>query len=393
MKKIYKYLATSLLCGLLALPVVAVEESSSGVLVQIEEKNNHIQILNLPVLGLALEMTFVFEEKPVEIPEYTPFLSIDTSFFQEQSDICYTLYVASTLNFSDSENFFFGTLDLKGAEILEITSIKVVDFLLNERVFSDIDFELVSEFENLEDESEENTDEETEDESDDELEESDEELDEELLEEDENSDHVEEELSQEKRYEKILAQYTDISDHWAKERILFVIDQGYFSGMSETEFMPNETMTRGMFVTVLGNVDNMDKSQNYESDFVDVADSDWFAPYVGWAVEKGVASGLGDGIFAPNQSVSREQMAVMLLQYINLSGVELVQNTASQSFADHEEISVWALEAVYYMQSRGLLSGKENNLFDPQGQATRGEVATLLKNVVESMESPTFGTG
>lgn len=405
MTHLKKILAISLSCGLLCHPVLAEEidesdtsdsttestETSTSVLLQLEEKNNHIQILNLPSRAVALEITMVFEEAMTEPPEYTPFLSIDDSFIQKVSDTCYILSVISGQNFNDSDNFHFGTLDLKEGQILEITKIKAVDFLLNETVYSDIAFAILPEFtEDLDADSSTEDEESDQEESDQEEshEDSEEEDEEDIPEEDE-----EDTRTQEERYADILAQYTDISDHWAQERILFVIDRGYFAGMSETEFMPNETMTRGMFVTVLGNVDAMDKTQTYPSDFIDVEESDWFYPYVGWALDKGVASGLGDGLFAPNQSVSREQMSVMLMQYIHLSGVTLSPNTLSQSFADHEDISEWALESVYFMQSRGLLSGKENNFFDPQGQATRGEVATLLKNVVEALENPNIAQG
>lgn len=414
MKYLNNLLAMSLACGLMTFPVSGEEvadaeddivteetetpESPSSVVVQVEEKNNHIQILNLPSRAIALEMTIVMErplESWEEPLEYTPFLSIDDAFLEKINETCYVLMVVSGQNLNDSDNFHFGTLDLKDSEVLEITRIKAVDFLLSETIYSDIAFEIVPEFtEDLESEEDEDAQNESEPEDDGETDgESDSEEDSNDDDQSETEEESEDTRTQDERYEDILAQYHDIADHWAKERILFVIDRGYFAGMSETEFMPNETMTRGMFVTVLGNVDGMDKSLTYPSDFEDVAVGDWFYPYVGWALEKGVASGLGDGIFAPEQSVSREQMAVMLMQYINLTNIQLPPTTLSQTFADHDHISEWALASVYYMQSRGLLSGKENNLFDPQGQATRGEVATLLKNAVESLENPSVAEG
>ena len=107
------------------------------------------------------------------------------------------------------------------------------------------------------------------------------------------------------------------------------------------------------------------------------------APAVNWAYANGIVSGMGDNLFAPNAEITREQMAVMLYNYAKFIDAELPKNRAGV-FADEDKIGAWAKEAVNAMYAAEILSGKGGNNFDPQGNATRAEVAAMFMNFMEA---------
>lgn len=175
------------------------------------------------------------------------------------------------------------------------------------------------------------------------------------------------------------AGFTDIDGHWAKEYILSLADQGIISGVTATRFAPDEGLTRAQFLVLLSKLDqNSDPSLAPASGFTDVKDSDWFSDYVNWGVSKGIVSGMGDGTFAPDQKVTREQMCVMLDKFMPVLGISYEQQSQSLSFGDSGKVSSWALEAVTKIVSEGIMTGKPDNLFDPQGTATRAEAARII---------------
>lgn len=161
--------------------------------------------------------------------------------------------------------------------------------------------------------------------------------------------------------------YKDISDHWAEDIIKYISEIGLIDGITSTEFQPNEPMTREMFVTAVARLAGI------ESD------------HVNWAIDNGILLGYGNGEYGLTDTVTREQMAVFFLRFFEKMGMdtsELWTKDAS-AFADDERISDWATDAVYEIQKIGLIQGKENNLFDPKGTATRAEGATVLYNLIQ----------
>lgn len=188
-------------------------------------------------------------------------------------------------------------------------------------------------------------------------------------------------------YKEEVKTFTDIENHWAKNDIEFVVRQGLFNGTSETSFSPNMAMTRGMFVTVLGRMAKADVSGYKESSFTDVKEDAYYMGYIEWARESGIIKGTGDGKFAPDQSISREQMAVILVNYAKTHGFKLPKVNEEKAFADSDKISAYAKEAVQEMQMSGIINGKDSNLFDPKGMATRAEVSAVLRRFVELISS------
>ena len=194
-------------------------------------------------------------------------------------------------------------------------------------------------------------------------------------------------------YKNPVPNFTDINGHWAKEHILFAVSRGLFSGTSKTTFSPNTTLTRGMFVTALGRLAGINPADYQNRKFTDVKTDAYYAPYVNWAASKGIVNGTGATAFAPDNKITREQMAVIMKNYADKMGYSIPKTLAAVTFADNAQISSWAKDAVKAMQQAGVLSGKENNRFDPQGNATRAEAATVLHRFVEIVIDPQSANG
>ena len=184
-------------------------------------------------------------------------------------------------------------------------------------------------------------------------------------------------------YKNPAPAFTDITGHWAADNILFVASRGLLSGTSDTTFSPNTGMTRGMFVTALGRLAGINPDSYKTGKFTDVKADAYYAPYVNWAAQTGIVTGVTATTFAPDTNINREQMAVIMANYAKKLGYDLPLTLKAVTFADNANISSWAKDAVRAMQQAGILAGKNGNKFDPKGTATRAEVATVLRRFVE----------
>ena len=178
--------------------------------------------------------------------------------------------------------------------------------------------------------------------------------------------------------------FTDVSvDDWFYDMVEYVYDNGIMTGTSGTTFEPNATLTRAMMATVLWAMEGNPTAGS--GSYTDVSSGDWYYNAVRWATGAGVVNGVGDNTFAPNDPLTREQMAVMLYAYAVYKGYDTAASTAAESFNDSGEISGWALTAMNWAVDNGLLGGKPGNLLDPTGSATRAEIATILRNFCENI--------
>ncbi len=177
--------------------------------------------------------------------------------------------------------------------------------------------------------------------------------------------------------------FTDIAGHWAKDDILFVANRGLMTGTSATTFSPNGSMTRGMFVTALGRLANADISAYKQSSFTDVKADAYYMGYIEWGVKNNILVGIGGGKFDPDGLVTREQMAAIMDRYATAIGFKLPEVHAQNIFADNAKIGAWAALSVKRIQMAGIIQGKNNNFYDPQGTATRAEVSAVLRRFVE----------
>ena len=183
--------------------------------------------------------------------------------------------------------------------------------------------------------------------------------------------------------------FTDVDQNsWYAAAVQYARVNGFFSGVSDTLFEPDGSMNRGMFVTVLGRMAGVDATKyGGETGFSDVEPTAWYAPYVKWAAQYGIANGMGNGLFAPNDKINREQMAVFFAAYFEKFDVTPeTEKAIAGKPADLGQVSDWAKSAVLKLWSMGLLCGDGVN-FAPKDTATRAEAATLCKSVDKSVET------
>lgn len=175
--------------------------------------------------------------------------------------------------------------------------------------------------------------------------------------------------------------FDDVSaSSWAYGAVSFASGHGLFSGTGANTFSPDLNMTRGMLAAVLHNLaDNPDSA--HSAAFSDVDSGVYYADAVAWAFEQGIVSGYGSGVFGAEDSVTREQLAVMLYR---TAGSPSAGNGGSRGFADSEAIGGYASTAMDWAVETGIINGVGNGRLDPQGLATRAQVAQMLKNYVES---------
>ena len=176
-------------------------------------------------------------------------------------------------------------------------------------------------------------------------------------------------------------QFTDVDKNdWFYPHVEYAVTTGLFSGTSETTFGPEEPMSRGMFVTVLGNKTGIDITQYPGTRFEDVDASMYYSTRINWATENGIVSGTGTGKFSPEASVTREQVATILYNYAKRTGNDTsFQGDAYYSFADTNRVSSYAVDAMKWATHHQILSGSDGKL-DPQGTATRAQVAAIFRN-------------
>lgn len=162
---------------------------------------------------------------------------------------------------------------------------------------------------------------------------------------------------------------------WYYDYVEKAADMGLFSGDETGFFRPSRTITRAEFVQVLYNAVDPDYTLA-KSQFSDVAQNAWYAAAVNWAADSGVVSGKGDGRFAPDASITREEMCVMLNNYTT-NVLQVVPEYDGHTFDDDRVISSWAKNGVYNAYAFGWVSGKGENSFDPQGNTLRSEAAVV----------------
>lgn len=174
--------------------------------------------------------------------------------------------------------------------------------------------------------------------------------------------------------------FSDVpANQWYAPAVSYVTQRGLFSGVSETQFAPSQSMTRGMLVSVLYRFNGT--SHTGSSPFADVSSDAWYGNAVSLAYTNNLVSGVSDTSFAPNTPITREQAAVMLARYLKFSGVALENGTPD--FQDTASISRYAKESVGAMQKAGLLSGDNEGNFRPDAQITCAEIASIFMRLCQ----------
>lgn len=194
-------------------------------------------------------------------------------------------------------------------------------------------------------------------------------------------------------YKSKVPVFTDIDNHWAKPDIEFVTGRGLLSGTIVETFSPNSFITRGAFVTALGRMANVDVTNYRFSSFTDVEADAYYAPYVNWAVSKNIIKDIENNQFAPDKTMTREEMALAMSNYAKATGFTLPKTRCQIIFADAYFISPNAATAVKEMQMAGVAMGKDSSHFDPKGSATRAEFSAILHRYIELFIDHTTAQG
>ena len=158
--------------------------------------------------------------------------------------------------------------------------------------------------------------------------------------------------------------FNDMADHWAKDAVEFASSRELFNGVGNGAFGPDRSMTRGMVSTVLARLAGADTAGG----------ETWYAKGTVWAVENGISDGT-----APEQPVTREQLAAMLYRYAGSPAV-----SGELGFDDADSISAWARDAVRWCVDNGILNGVGGNRMTPQDLARRGQVAAMLMRFLQA---------
>ena len=180
--------------------------------------------------------------------------------------------------------------------------------------------------------------------------------------------------------------FTDISEKdWFYGDVMFVYENGLMLGTSKTLFSPHETAMRGMMATILWRMEGSPVPKGKNS-FTDVEAGKWYADAITWTAENGIFAGYGKDKFGPDNPITREQLAAIFYRYADYKGYDLTVKGDLDKFKDADKITDYAKTAMQWAVGSGLVKGKSGNLLDPQGTATRAEIAAMLHRFIEKYE-------
>lgn len=178
--------------------------------------------------------------------------------------------------------------------------------------------------------------------------------------------------------------FSDVkADAWYADAVKFAVENGLMNGVSDTEFAPNATLTRAMLVTILYRNDGEPETAD-NTVFEDVATGSYYEKAVAWANANGIVDGYSETEFAPDANITREQIATIMHRYATYKNYDVNGSADILDREDYAEISDYAVSAMQYMVASGLMNGKTNTTLDPQDNATRAEIATILQRFITS---------
>ena len=180
--------------------------------------------------------------------------------------------------------------------------------------------------------------------------------------------------------------FTDVSEKdWFYGDVMFVCENGLMLGTSKTLFSPYGTATRGMMATILWRMEGSPAPKG-KNGFTDVEAEKWYTDAVTWTAENGIFAGYGKDKFGPDDPITREQLAAIFYRYADYKGYDLTAKGILDTFKDADKITDYAKTAMQWAVGSGLMKGKSGNLLDPQGTATRAEIAAMLHRFIEKYE-------
>lgn len=178
--------------------------------------------------------------------------------------------------------------------------------------------------------------------------------------------------------------FTDATSGWYANDVKFLSARGIIDGFKDNTFKPNNDITRAEFIALIAKYEKV-KAVKVDTSFKDVTADKWYSSYVKWAKDNNIISGTGLGLFNPERKISREEVAVIMANYIEFkTGID-IKDTANTKFTDDKDISSWAKSSVNYLSEISLINGKNNNNFAPKDNTTRAETSAILKRYIISL--------
>lgn len=185
--------------------------------------------------------------------------------------------------------------------------------------------------------------------------------------------------------ETVKANFADVAaDAWYADAVQYVYENGMMSGTSKTTFSPDLTTTRGMIVTILYRMEN-EPAVTGTTAFTDVAADQYYANAVAWAAQNGIVSGTTATTFAPNNAITREQMAAILYRYAQFKGYDVSVKADLSVYTDAAQVSTYATDAMAWANGAQLITGTSQAMQTPASNATRAQVATILMRFCENI--------
>ncbi len=172
---------------------------------------------------------------------------------------------------------------------------------------------------------------------------------------------------------------------WFYDSVINIYKAGLMNGTTETTFSPNTNITRAMLVTVLWRIEN-EPATNYLIQFEDVDNETYYKKAVRWAASEKIVNGYSETEFAPDDNITREQIATIMHRYAQYKGydVSVGENTNILSYDDFADVSEYAIAPMQYTAGAGILKGKTESTLNPKDNATRAEIAAVLHRFIEA---------
>lgn len=177
--------------------------------------------------------------------------------------------------------------------------------------------------------------------------------------------------------------FADIkNDQWFYDDVMFVYEKGLMNGASDNAFEPSGTATRGMLAAILWRQAGSPAAESAAA-YKDVPAGRYYTDAIRWTTEQGVYTGFGEGVFRPDEEITREQLAAVLYRYAKFKGADVTKTGDIAGFADAGKVSAWAQEPLKWAVGNGIVNGQGNNTLNPQGMAQRADIAAMLHRFLD----------
>lgn len=181
--------------------------------------------------------------------------------------------------------------------------------------------------------------------------------------------------------------FTDVpANTWYYNSVVYAVKNGLMNGMGNNLFQPDGVMTRAQLVTVLWRYEGSPVLGT--NTFTDVANNVWYTQAVTWAADQGIVTGVGNGKFNPDGTITREQLVTIFYRYSAMKLLDTSARAELSSFPDQDKVSPWAMDAMQWAVSVGLISGNAhsgNTWLEPQGNATRAQVSAIFQRFIDKV--------